>query len=476
MKKTLKDIIYNAVYQLFLIVLPLLTTPILSRRIGAEGLGVYGYVFSIAQFLITAISVGMNPFRIRSIAKARNSKEELSTQFWNIYFMQLLIGAVSIAIYLFCVFILDIKYKELYLIQLLFVLGVTLDISWFFQGIEEFAKVVIRNTLIKLSSIILIILFVTTKNDLWIYMLITSGINLLGSLVFWVGIPQRVTSPKIDKVIFKGLWKPGLLILIPQLFMQVYTTLDKTIVGFFVNPTELSYYDQSQKIARIILAVLTSITIVMLPKLSGARARGEHESIIKYTKKSFDYTLILSVVLFNIVFANTITFVPWFFGNHFTPMIGNMMIVGVLILVNPIGGVLSNQFSIAIEKDGAFALPLILGAFVSIIGNIIIVPKYGSLGATFVLIFVEIMVSFLRIFLVRKEISIRFLFDKTICKFLLYAVVINLISFYLLPTTLPMNNFLGMTVKSLLILALYIPITIYVIPELKQFIRKILSR
>lgn len=476
MKKTLKDIMYNAIYQLFLIVLPLLTTPILSRRIGAEGLGIYGYVFSIAQFLITAISVGMNPFRIRSIAKARNNKEELSTQFWNIYFMQLLIGVVSIAIYLFCVFAFDIQYKNLYLIQLLFVLGVTLDISWFFQGIEEFAKVVTRNTLIKLSSIILIIIFVSSTNDLWIYMLITSAINLIGSFVFWIGLPKRVSSPCFDKKIFKSLWKPGLMILIPQLFMQVYTTLDKTIVGYFVNPTQLSYYDQSQKIARIILAVLTSITIVMLPKLSGARARGEHASIIKYTKKSFDYTLVLSVILFNVVFANTITFVPWFFGNDFKPMIGNMMLVGILILVNPIGGVLSNQFSIAIEKDGAFALPLILGAFVSVIGNVLIVPRFGSVGATFVLIFVEIMVSFLRIFLVRKEISMRLLFNNRVCKFLLVSILINAGTFYIIPETLPIDAFFSMAIKSILIMILYIPAILYMFPEYKGLVKKMKNR
>lgn len=303
-------------------------------------------------------------------------------------------------------------------------------------------------------------------------MLITSAINLIGSLVFWIGIVKRVSLPCFNKKIFKSLWKPGLMILIPQLFMQVYTTLDKTIVGYFVNPTQLSYYDQSQKIARIILAVLTSITIVMLPKLSGARARGEHESIIKYTKKSFDYTLVLSVILFNVVFANTVAFVPWFFGNDFKPMIGNMMLVGILILVNPVGGVLSNQFSIAIEKDGAFALPLILGAFVSVIGNILIVPKFGSIGATFVLIFVEIMVSFLRMFLVRKEISMRLLFNNRICRFLLISILINVGTFYLIPATLPMDAFMSMALKSIVIVLIYIPAVLYVFPEFTKKIKR----
>ncbi len=54
-------------------------------------------------------------------------------------------------------------------------------------------------------------------------------------------------KPSIDSWILKQLWKPAFIILIPQLFMQVYTTLDKTVVGYFVNPTELSYYDQVPK-------------------------------------------------------------------------------------------------------------------------------------------------------------------------------------------------------------------------------------
>ena len=48
--------------------------------------------------------------------------------------------------------------------------------------------------------------------------------------------------------IFKSLWKPSLIILLPQVFMQVYTTLDKTVVGSLTTNTELSYYDQSQKL------------------------------------------------------------------------------------------------------------------------------------------------------------------------------------------------------------------------------------
>ncbi|MCH3296494.1 oligosaccharide flippase family protein, partial [Enterococcus faecium] len=455
MKKTVKDIFYNAIYQVFLIVLPLLTIPILSRRIGSTGLGIYGYVFSISQFLMTVIAVGMNPFRIRNIAKSRKDKKALSLQFWNIYFIQFLIGLSVSFLYIAYIYFFDVKYKNLYLIQLIFIVGLTLDISWFFQGIEEFSKVVIRNTVIKLSSVLLIIIFVSTKDDLWIYVFITSITNFLGSLVFWLSIHGKVGKPIFNSNVFKQLWKPAFIILTPQLFMQVYTTLDKTIVGYFVDPTELSYYDQSQKIARIILAVLTSITIVMLPKISKAQAEGKSENILVYTKKSFDYTIIIALILFSVVFINTKEFVPWFFGENFKPMTINMLISCLIIVVSPIGGVFANQFAIAIEKDKEYAYPMIIGAIVSIIGNVAFVPTYGAVAATIVLVVVELLVFFFRVFFVRKEIKISYFFGKNVILFFIVNLTLTTWAYYFLPQLFS-SSFLDMAIKSIMIFIIYL--------------------
>ncbi|HFJ5502517.1 TPA: lipopolysaccharide biosynthesis protein [Enterococcus faecium] len=472
MKKTVKDIFYNAIYQVFLIVLPLLTIPILSRRIGSTGLGIYGYVFSISQFLMTVIAVGMNPFRIRNIAKSRKDKKALSLQFWNIYFIQFLIGLSVSFLYIAYIYFFDVKYKNLYLIQLIFIVGLTLDISWFFQGIEEFSKVIIRNTVIKLSSVLLIIIFVSTKDDLWIYVFITSITNFLGSLVFWLSIHGKVGKPIFNSNVFKQLWKPAFIILTPQLFMQVYTTLDKTIVGYFVDPTELSYYDQSQKIARIILAVLTSITIVMLPKISKAQAEGKSENILVYTKKSFDYTIIIALILFSVVFINTKEFVPWFFGENFKPMTINMLISCLIIVVSPIGGVFANQFAIAIEKDKEYAYPMIIGAIVSIIGNVAFVPTYGAVAATIVLVVVELLVFFFRVFFVRKEIKISYFFGKNVILFFIVNLTLTTWAYYFLPQLFS-SSFLDMAIKSIMIFIIYLPFVYFLFPDIRNEIRKI---
>lgn len=474
MRKFISDVLFNALYQVLLIILPVITMPILSRRLGADGLGAYSYVFSIAQFLMIIISVGMNPFRIRRIAQTKRKLSSLNDEFWNIFFMQLCIGGVVTLLYTIVVFMMNSEYKELYLIQIIFLVGITFDIAWFFQGIEEFAQVVIRNTLIKLLSVVLIILTVKSDADLPLYVLITSATNIVGSLIFWFNLRKHVQLPVFSWKIFKSLWRPGMIILLPQVFMQVYTTLDKTIVGSLTTNVELSYYDQSQKIARILLALLSSLTIVMLPKMTDAVASGEKHKVFTYTKKAFEYTLLLSLVMFTIVFVNTKEFIVWFFSAEFAPMTINMLLVTVIIIVNPIGGIFSNQFALAMEKDKEYAIPLIVGSVVSLVGNYILVPLYQSLGATIVLITVEVIVCVLRIVLVRKFIDLRLLFTSKIVAQIFITILITGVGL-MLPNLIN-NLFFNMMYKSIVIVILFVGALILtkadVITDLKSIIKR----
>lgn len=70
MKKASTNIIYNAVYQLLIIVLPFVTTPYVARVLGKEALGINSYVNSIPVFLSFIILMGMNQVGVRVIAQS----------------------------------------------------------------------------------------------------------------------------------------------------------------------------------------------------------------------------------------------------------------------------------------------------------------------------------------------------------------------------------------------------------------------
>ncbi|MFG5501884.1 polysaccharide biosynthesis C-terminal domain-containing protein, partial [Enterococcus faecalis] len=77
-------------------------------------------------------------------------------------------------------------------------------------------------------------------------------------------------------------------------------------------------------------------------------------------------------------------------------------------------GIFSNQFALAMEKDKEYGIPLIIGSIVSLLGNYILVPIYNALGATIVLVFVELIVCILRIVLIKDFINLQFLITKQI--------------------------------------------------------------
>ncbi|HDR7685880.1 TPA: oligosaccharide flippase family protein [Bacillus toyonensis] len=473
MKKVLSDFLYNALYQLFIIITPILTMPFLSRVLGVRALGINSYTFSVVQILSVLAFLGIGQLGIRNIAKNRESQNKVNETFWGLWLIQFLAGIVVIGIYIFYILNVNKEYSMYFLLQLPFLLGIIFDISWFYIGIERIKQVVLRNMLIKSVSIILIFILIRSESDLWKYMLIMSLGALLGNVVFWIGISKYVTKFSFNRKYLQDNFKAALLLLIPQLAIQVYITFDKTILGMIAGPIELSYYDQSQKISRIILAVITSLSMVLLPRLANMAVNAQNEILHKYLKKSLDYTIVLSLLFCNIVMLNSYEFVPWFFGEDFIPMSPLMFWVSLIIIFIPIGGVFANQYALAFEKDKQYVLPLVLGAMISLTLNIIFIPRYGAIGATIVIVVVEFMVCFFRIYLIRKYLDLKFMFQGVYTYFL--AASITFIAVYFIPKMF-VNDFINMTIKSLIIVTVYI-IIIFVLPNIiSQDLKRIILK
>ena len=100
MTSTKKNIIYNVLYQMLIIIIPLITSPYLSRVLGAKGIGIYSYTYSIASYFVLFAMLGINNYGNRSIAAVRDDKEKTSEVFWEIYLMQLITASIVIILYI----------------------------------------------------------------------------------------------------------------------------------------------------------------------------------------------------------------------------------------------------------------------------------------------------------------------------------------------------------------------------------------
>lgn len=74
MNKLRKNFFYNIIYQVLILILPLITVPYVARVLGADGVGIHSYTYSISYYFMLIAMLGLNNYGNRSIAKVRDNK------------------------------------------------------------------------------------------------------------------------------------------------------------------------------------------------------------------------------------------------------------------------------------------------------------------------------------------------------------------------------------------------------------------
>ena len=451
MKRTFLNILYNAVYQIFLVLVPLITVPYLSRILGPKTYGIYSNVNNIVQFLMIFCTLSVSYIGMRTISQIRafGSGQDLTKAFWGLWYFQAIAGFLTIALVIAVTSFFHIKYGQYLLLMVPYLISAQVDISWFFQGLADFGRVVLKNTAVKLVSVILILLWVKSPGDLWKYMLIMSVSTMLGSFVFWFDIHRYVGGPVKRFYQYRATVKAIITLLIPQIATQIYTSLDKPILGLFQNSTQVAFYDNSQRISNMVLGIVTSISLVIMPKMAG-EGKKEQRVILK---KSLEATVMLGTLFAVIIMANTKEFVPFFFGHKFIPMTPLMFFFTLTIIMIPTGGVFANQFALANHRDRDYAIPVIVGAILEVVLSYFLDQFYGATGAMIAILITEFIVLLLRLWIVRDGYDFKYSF-REIPKYFLIAIIVLAVGM-LLPQMFS-SAFLNMLVKSIIMLVLYI--------------------
>lgn len=125
----IKNYIYNTVYQIMLLIVPLITMPYLTRVFTPDQIGINSYTASIVNYFMLFGALGMQMYANRQVAYVRDNKEKLSKTFWSLYITQLITTSISLIAYL--IFVLFVKdNKAIYLVQGISVAATMIDISW----------------------------------------------------------------------------------------------------------------------------------------------------------------------------------------------------------------------------------------------------------------------------------------------------------------------------------------------------------
>ena len=390
-----KNYIFNTVYQILSICTPLITAPYLSRTLGADGIGIQSYTNSIVSYFLLIAVLGSTTFGQRKIASDRNNKEVLSQSFWEIVFFRFFTVSITLVAYVIFLFF-NTKYMTIYIISAINIVNVFVDITWFYQGIEDFPKIVFRNCIVRIAQIMAIFIFIKSPNDLTLYVFLLAIFTVIANIWTWVYVPQYVNKPQHIHILSN--LKDMLLLFLPTIATQVYLVLDKSMIGIITDSTyQNGCYEQSEKIARMALTIVTSAAAVILPRVANLFNNGEKKRAVEYIYKGYRFVWMLALpIMFGLIAISNV-FVPVFFGTGYELAEILLPIFSVLVVAVSLSYVSGYAFLIPIGMQNIYTIVVCVSALANFILNVCLIPHIGATGAAIASVTAEVLGAVLQI-------------------------------------------------------------------------------
>ena len=424
MAKSIKrNYIYNLSYQIFSIIAPFITSPYIARVLGPENAGIFSFISTYVFYFVLFGRLSIDLYGTRELSYVKDDITKKSEIFWNLALLNFLNLLIAIGIYLAWFFIYKPDNGLFYIVSLLAIVSGILDITWLFSAHEDFGMIALRNFIVRIISIVLLFVFVRSSGDLLNYFLI----NLITPLVINVSMLRYVKKyVTFVKPTFSNAYKnfPKVVkISLPNLAVSVYTMLDKLLLGAISGNEYLGYYDYSKKIVGMALTIVSSMTPIMMVRMSGHFKNKDLSSVRSYVAKSFKFSVFSSVLIFSLLISVVPEFIPWFYGQNFSSTIRLIQILSPTIIAVAMGTVAGHQFLLSVGKENLLSFALMIGATISFLLNILLIPRYHAVGASLTSLITEVTITIVLYIIISKYVRVKALFTQNY-KFFVFSLAV----------------------------------------------------
>lgn len=389
-KSISQNAILNIIYTLINMIFPLLTFPYVSRIILVDLLGRVSFYQSISSYVIMVASLGISTYGIRAVARCRDNDERLSKTTQELFIINS-IGTIFVLIAL-CVSTLFVdRLKDdiyLLLINVLLIISAPFGMNWLYSGLEQYAFITKRAIIVKVLSLLAIFVFVKAKEDYIIYALIIALSSIITYIINFT-YSRRFISLKPTKHQFKQHIKPMMLLFSSILAINIYTHLDSAMLGFICDDRQVGLYTIAVYAKTALLTMVNAISAVLLPRVSYYFSNDNTDALHVLLKKSISIIFMISIpiTIFFIISARDCVLILG--GEEYIESVPCMQVIMPVLLISGFSNITGNQILIPQGKDSCFMKAVVCGAISDLIFNVLLMPRYGCLGAAIATLIAE---------------------------------------------------------------------------------------
>lgn len=422
-----KNFLYVLLQQFILLGLPFLTIPYISRVLGPHGVGLYSYSFSYITLFINVFLLGSNLYATREIANVKSDSERMSKTFSEIFLLRTGLLTIALVTYYICVPIVW-KGDAVFYWQSLHLIGAFFDITWLFQGLEKFKKVVTRNITLKLLGFGCVFIFVKDENDLILYTMIMGASVIIGNAALFYRLKEYVQL-HFKHNEFKNHLKQMFILFIPSFSAMIYSVLDKTMLGIMSTTVQVGFYEQSYKIVYMISSLISISGVVMLPRTSSLIAEKRFDKLTQVLRDGVIFTifLVLPIMFGFLIIAKD--FVLWFLGGKFAASGTIAMMMAPIIIFKSLGVIFGSWYLVPMKKNKEYTLPIVIGAVFNFLLNLVLIPHYGAVGAAIATTVTEGLILAVQLRFLKDILKLEYSAKKAIVFYLLASIVMAISSY-----------------------------------------------
>ena len=426
-EKNLKlNIIFNGLYQFFVLIVPFITSPYVSRVLLPTGVGSYSVALSWVTYFSTFAAFGFLEYGTMILAKHRNNRKESSQLFYEIIFGKCVFTLIIFALYVILVLsnvFSSPSYpqnsKLVYLLLGFNILVNAFDASFLFQGFEEFGKLCLRNFIVRLLNMILIFVLVRNSNDYISYIAIMGGSNILLGLFSFIGIHKNVDKPKWSNPHLFHHLKEAFIYFIPTASIIFFPIISKTFISLFVRDAiQSGYYEQADKLITLIVTMINSVDAIMMSRMSYLYAIGDKKQIKEKTKKSLKFYLLLALPAFFGVLIINPYFTTGFFGAKYQESVNLVYFLSAKVLFAPLTALLGAIYYIPSGQIGKRNIFYLIGLGLNILLNFLLTYFKGTAGASIASTLTEFVLVIIFVMFAKKNIHLFSLTKETFVRVL----------------------------------------------------------
>jgi len=359
----------------------LVTVIFLARYLGASNFGIYSFVFAYLAFFAIITDLGIGLILVREISRDRTKADRF---IGNAIIIKITLSLFALGLAWLIISFLHYPFNTkllVYIASLSFLLSFRSLYGLIFEVDLRMEYPLLVSIVRNLLRLVLFLYLIFLKAPL-VWFIIVVIISIFPEFFLILHLSRRFVRPRfeIDLGIWKYLFKESWPLALTTVFVMIYHRIDQLMLFQMKGDEAVGYYSAAVGLPEALVifpsAFMTSVFPLMSQYFETSR-----QSLARAYTLSFKYMLMLIIP---IAVGTTLLSRPLIYSIYGARFLPSVPALSILICseIFVFYGLIHYEILISTDKQRIYLLFTCTGAVVNVILNLILIPRYGIVGAS----------------------------------------------------------------------------------------------